>query len=121
MAAVDIRAPLAEIRAALAQEGPAESLLERTRDLRPTDAAQVEAHKRLLDELGAARDCAAQAGALPRPTAPKPPFDDVSGYFTELDRVLAPLATDGVLPPWAAALRAQLRDETRQGEAMTKA
>jgi formylglycine-generating enzyme required for sulfatase activity/tRNA A-37 threonylcarbamoyl transferase component Bud32 len=121
MAEVDIRAPLAEIRAAFAQEGPAESLLERTRDLRPTDAAQVEAHKQLLDDLGAARDCAAQAGALPRPTAPKPPFDDVVGYFTELDRVLAPLAAGGALPPWAAALRAQLRDETRQGEAMTKA
>jgi formylglycine-generating enzyme required for sulfatase activity/tRNA A-37 threonylcarbamoyl transferase component Bud32 len=117
----DIGAPLAAIRAAFAKDGPQPSLEERARDLRPTDAAQVQALEQLLNDLGGARECLSQADTLPRPTAPKPPFDDVLGYYEELDRVLKPLQKDGALPPWAERRRAELRDEARLGDATTKA
>jgi formylglycine-generating enzyme required for sulfatase activity len=112
---VDAGPALTEIRAEFERSGPTAALGERTRSLQPVRSEQLQARDALLNELQraeAARGLAESARTQDFPAAPKPPFDDVDGYWQKLDRALQPLrGGDGALPAWAEALRGELRAE----------
>ncbi|MBX3464525.1 MAG: protein kinase [Planctomycetes bacterium] len=112
---VDVDEALQAIAREFERDGPNDSLVERTRKLAPSQLGQVKERDRLLDAFQHAADRrrdAERANTDRRPQEPRLPFDDVAGFYAQLDRALDPLQAEGGLPPWAAALRTRLRDET---------
>jgi formylglycine-generating enzyme required for sulfatase activity/tRNA A-37 threonylcarbamoyl transferase component Bud32 len=106
---------LAELASELQRSGPDAALEQRLKEMQPSKPELIARRDELLNEFqraGAARMLADQARTDDYPAPPKPPFDDVDGYWKRVDRALEGLRKDGGLPPWAATLRTTLRAET---------
>jgi serine/threonine-protein kinase len=111
---VDASEALAAIAIELQRDGPKDSLRDSMQELRITKQDQLAERERLVNAHQRAKDCKLQAESTRTtkyPGAPRLPFDDIAEYFVQLDRALQPLLVGGELPPWAATLRSNLRDE----------
>jgi serine/threonine protein kinase/formylglycine-generating enzyme required for sulfatase activity len=111
---VDVTKELQEVRDSLEKAGPTDDLKTKLEKLTPEGAQRAE-RDQLINTVSDALRAKSEATIYKnqnRPDKPQLPFEDLAKYWTGLDESLRRArAPDGKLPPWADALRTEMRGE----------